>query len=405
MVIFFIGGCIVAVLASTGISLGSFFTALVLGSFGRLCTSLAQVMSLDLPEARLRRPFFYAVCASGGGATASPPPRFLLQQLILGHAPADGGGGDDAPNVSQVELTEFSLVFSGILARVDLHSGRATVISSGKQNQQPQPPRDAGGDPVFGRARRLSARAATGEPDERDHRDDAARDDHRVSRVALTAVEALFDPAFVGQWMPTEHDEDDRVAEAVEAAEGLAGRRRLLPEHGDPFAFLRSRPIGWMATVPRLHVSSAEDGPYTAELRKISASSLTVLIVNDANAPIRRHDFQEAMASAQTEHLATAARAAAAHERDMAAAQAAHEEQIAQIHCAYGIIYENIIVDPSLLSLRWNEPSSLARPRPADDDANMDAKTLQSLPETGASTISSLTMLSNPPPSQSPSET
>ena len=389
MVLVLFGGCVVAFQASTGLTLSSYFISFLLASLGRFNTSLAQVKSLDLP--RTTRPFFDAVTPDSGGAR--PAPRFLLQQMILGRAPAGGvtAGDYEAPNgggVAQIELTEFSLAFAGILARVDLHSGRATVLTS----RQHKPP-----------AADLSGA-----------RDDAATRGDRVSRVALAAVEALFDPEFVGQWMRTTEHHDEEDVNAVEIAETYrdrARRRRLLPERGDPFAFLRSQLVGWRETVLHLHVSSAEDGPYVAELRKISESALTVLIVDDADAPIRRHDFHEAMATAQTEHQHT-----------MAAAQAEHERLICHIHHAYGAIYDSLAEDPGLLSLRYHhsgnlaaadgdaeqecdledqasgaESSSYPHPsphyrRPTAEGSAISSLTMYSRPGTEGSTVSSLTM-------------
>ena len=68
-----------------------------------------------------------------------------------------------------------------------------------------------------------------------------------------------------------------------------------------------------------------------------------MLIVDDADAPVRQAEFQDAMARAQTEHREETARAARAHEERMVAAQAAHEQQIGLIHHAYGVIYDNLI--------------------------------------------------------------
>ena len=98
-----------------------------------------------------------------------------------------------------------------------------------------------------------------------------------------------------------------------------------------------------MAAVPQaVPFGGEEDGPYTAELRKISSSTLTVLIVDETDGPMAtKHDFQAAMARAQGEHIAATARVQREHEDAMAEAAREHEQQISLIHQTYGVIYDN----------------------------------------------------------------
>ena len=65
-------------MATTGFTLSGYYIAMILASFGRFGTSLAQVKSLDPPSPK-------SVTGRGGTAARGG---FLMQQIILGHAPA-----------------------------------------------------------------------------------------------------------------------------------------------------------------------------------------------------------------------------------------------------------------------------------------------------------------------------
>ena len=78
-----------------------------------------------------------------------------------------------------------------------------------------------------------------------------------------------------------------------------------------------------------------------------------------------KHDFQAAMARAQGEHIAATARVQREHEDAMAEAAREHEQQISLIHQTYGVIYDNLVEDPRLLTLRWRAPAG--EPHAAED--------------------------------------
>ena len=83
-----------------------------------------------------------------------------------------------------------------------------------------------------------------------------------------------------------------------------------------------------------------------------------MLIVDESDGPMAtKHEFQAAMARAQDEHNTA-----------MAAAACEHEQQISLIHQTYGVIYDNLVEDPRLLTLRWRAPADGTRASAAAED-------------------------------------
>ena len=238
------------------------FIGLTLLSVGRISTSLAQVMSLNLPRrARLPRESFREV-VPGSIEESQREAALLLREIILGRAL------NDEDKITGIELANFCADFERAAACVDIESCEITITLS-----KPE-----------GTNRELES----------------------------AAIKELFEPAFSARWMTARADEDDETE-----------RISMLSNADHVRAFLLAQPVEWSATVRDLHASRPEDGPFRAEMTKISTSTVLVKIVNEAHEAQTRRELLDEIAELQ---LAVAER-----ERRLAESIQQHQVDLADV--------------------------------------------------------------------------
>ena len=236
------------------------FIGLTLLSVGRISTSLAQVMSLNLPRrARLPRESFREV-VPGSIEESQREAALLLREIILGRAL------NDEDKITGIELANFCADFERAAACVDIESCEITLSKPEGTNCE----------------------------------------------LESAAIKELFEPAFSARWMTARADEDDETE-----------RISMLSNADHVRAFLLAQPVEWSATVRDLHASRPEDGPFRAEMTKISTSTVLVKIVNEAHEAQTRRELLDEIAELQ---LAVAER-----ERRLAESIQQHQVDLADV--------------------------------------------------------------------------